>query len=327
VVDFGYDNLIGDPKRTEVVLQAMADWAKEHGYPFTYTTEATMNVARMPRLLELMEANDFRYVFMGIESADDEVLKKTAKGQNTALPADEVVRIMNSHGMVVNTGLILGFDGEDAKSADRMLAMVQKTGAFPTLILALHALPNTTLSRRMQKEGRLFGGGLDQDRDDRTDTATTGLNFVTSRPRAQVLADLVRVLETVYSPKCHYERVAKITGQLKRNTKFKPPALMALRLSKSFLKIVRTVGMDRETAPFFWKALARALATNAAAAELVLGQAVFNWNYAKQAKTYANAIREEIAYIERTGEEAYNAKRLLPRAAAAATATAAPASA
>ena len=98
VVDFGYDNLIGDPKKTEVVLQAMADWAKEHGYPFTYTTEATMNVARMPRLLELMEANDFRYVFMGIESADDEVLKKSAKGQNTALPAEEVVRIMNEHG-------------------------------------------------------------------------------------------------------------------------------------------------------------------------------------------------------------------------------------
>ncbi len=184
-IDFGYDNLIGDIEKTEEVLTAMRGWNAAHGHPFCYSTEATMNLARLPRLLELMRDNDFRYVFMGIESGDEEVLARTKKGQNTALPAAEVVRILNSYGIVVNTGLILGFDGESDHTARNMLAMVQRSGAFPTLVLPLHALPNTQLSQRLRREGRLFREGVIEIVDgDRTDTATTGLNFVTERPRA-----------------------------------------------------------------------------------------------------------------------------------------------
>jgi radical SAM superfamily enzyme YgiQ (UPF0313 family) len=47
MVDFGYDNLIGDIKHTEAVLAAMARWLEEHGHPFAFTTEATMNLARL----------------------------------------------------------------------------------------------------------------------------------------------------------------------------------------------------------------------------------------------------------------------------------------
>ena len=315
MVDFGYDNLIGNIKKTEEVLGAMAAWLKDHGHPFAFTTEATMNLARLPRMMELMRDCDFRYVFIGIESADDEVLNKTQKSQNTALPAEEVVRIVNSYGMVVNTGLILGFDGEKKGIAEKMLQMVQATGAFPTLVLALHALPRSALQRRLAAEGRLFGGGIDILDDDRTDTATTGLNFVTSRPRADILEDLAHVLEELYAPRNHYARVEKTVRQLHRRNSFQPPLKMALKLVKSFGKIVSTIGRDPETAPYFWKALGRTLVTNPAAAEVVLGQAVFNWNYAKQAKSYVRALREDIAEVHQMGEAAYNARRLAPPAA------------
>lgn len=310
VIDFGYDNLIGDIRKTESVLEAMAAWGKEHGNPFCFTTEATMNLARQPRLMELMRECDFRYVFVGIESADEEVLNKTHKNQNTVLPAEEVVRILNSYGLVVNTGLILGFDGETPRAAEMMLRMVQKTGAFPTLVLALHALPQSALEKRLRKEGRLFEGGIDIERDDRTDTATTGLNFVTSRPRTEILSDLAHVLEELYAPKNHYQRVDLTVSQLHRKNSFQPPLKMIPQLAKSFVKIATTIGRDRETGPLFWKALGKALLKNPAAAEVVLGQAVFNWNYAKQAKTYVVALREEIASIRQMGEAAYNAKRL-----------------
>jgi radical SAM superfamily enzyme YgiQ (UPF0313 family) len=311
MIDFGYDNLIGNPARAEEVLTATAAWTKAHGHPFCFTTEASMNLARQPRILELMRANDFRYIFLGIESAEEDVLKKTHKGQNTQLPIEEVVRILNSYGLVVNTGLILGFDGEGPKTAEHMLEMVQRTGAFPTLVLALHALPNTSLAKRLRREGRLFAGGIDIEREDRTDTATTGLNFVTSRPRVDILTDLAHVLESLYSPQNHYARVALTVSQLKRTNSFQPPLKMAVKLVKSFLKIATTVGADPETGPLFWKALAWALATNPAAAEVVLGQAVFNWNYAKQAATYVRALREEIAHVKRIGEPKYNALHVL----------------
>ncbi|MCZ7687656.1 MAG: radical SAM protein [Sandaracinaceae bacterium] len=224
MIDLGYDNLIGDIGHTEEVLAAMLEWNRAHGHPFFYSTEATMNLARQPRLLELMRDNDFRYVFMGIESGDPAVLNKTKKGQNTAMPAAEAVRVVNSYGIVVNTGLILGFDGETGAAAEKMLQMVQQTGAFPTLVLPLHALPGTQLARRLASEQRLFRGGVVMNTDERTDTATTGLNFVTSRPRAEVLRDLAGVLEQLYQAENHYARVETITQQALGQAQVPPAA-------------------------------------------------------------------------------------------------------
>lgn len=307
MIDFGYDNLIGNVPATIDVLTAMREWNREHGHPFCYSTEATMNLARLPRVLELMRDNDFRYVFMGIESGDEAVLERTHKGQNTALPAAEAVRIVNSYGIVVNTGLILGFDGESCGSADAMLDMVQKTGAFPTLVLPLHALPNTQLSRRLEREGRLFRGGVISVSDeDRTDTATTGLNFVTERPRAEVLRELAGVLEQLYRPANHYARVALTTRQLRTARKFRPPLRKLLRMAGGLGHIVRHIGLERESARHFWPSVLRAAVTNPGALEMVLGQAVMNANYARQSESYVAALRAQVRQVEAIGEEEFN---------------------
>lgn len=306
MIDFGYDNLIGSISDAEAVLTAMRDWNREHGHPFCYSTEATMNLARQPKLLALMRDNDFRYVFMGIESADEKVLERAKKGQNTAMSAAEAVRRLNEHGMVVNTGLILGFDGEERGTAQRMLDMVQASGAFPTLVLPLHALPGTGLSRRLAREGRLFKEGvISNESQDRTDTATTGLNFITSRPRDEVLEDLAHVLEELYSPENHYARADRTIDQLVCARKFMPPLRKLLHLATRVPHIVKLVGLDREAGPHFWRSVLRALRKNPGALEMVLGQAVMNANYAKQSRSYVKALREEIVDVRRVGEVAY----------------------
>jgi radical SAM superfamily enzyme YgiQ (UPF0313 family) len=306
-IDFGYDNLIGDIGRAEQVLTAMRAWNDAHHHPFCYSTEATMNLARLPKILGLMRDNDFRYVFMGIESGDEEVLDRTQKGQNTAMAPAEAVRVVNSYGIVVNTGLILGFDGEKSDAAEKMLEMVGRTGAFPTLVLPLHALPGTKLSKRMEREGRLFRSGEIHIGDaDRTDTATTGLNFVTDRPRVEILADLANVLEQLYQPKTHFERVALTTRQLKTARKFRPPLRKLPQLARAFVGIVRKVGLDREAAPHFWWAFLRAAVTNPGALEMVLGTAAMNANYAQQSRSYVKALREQIAHVQRMGEAEFN---------------------
>lgn len=307
MIDLGYDNLIGDIKQTEAVLTAMRDWNRAHGHPFCYSTEATMNLARLPRVLELMRDNDFRYVFMGIESGDPDVLDRTKKGQNTSMSPAEAVRILNEHGIVVNTGLILGFDGESPKSAENMLQMVQDSGAFPTLVLPLHALPGTSLSRRLEKEGRLFHDGeIPKEDDDRTDTAASGLNFVTARPRAEILRDLADVLDHLYEPDRHYERLALTLKQLKPAHKFVPPVRKMVRMAKSFKEIVKLIGVDRETAPYFWKTLLKTAVTKPGAVEMVIGSAVMNANYRDQSRSYVKALREQIVEVRKIGETEYN---------------------
>lgn len=310
-IDFGYDNLIGDLHRVEDVLVAMREWSKAHGNPFFYSTEATINLARHPRLMELMRDNDFRYLFVGIESADDDVLKKAHKNQNTATPAAEAVKTFNSYGFAVLTGLILGFDGETDKTAQNILDMVQATGAFPTLVLPLHALPNTALSRRLQKEGRLFEGDLSVDtRLGRTDTATTGLNFKTDRPRTEILADLAHVLEQLYDAKNHYARLAVTTKHLRPKQKYRPGLVELLYMGRAFLKIASTTGLDKSTRGLFWRALGKTLLTNPRAADTVIAQAAMHTNYAYQSQSYVRALREQIAIVESVGETRFNEEML-----------------
>ncbi len=306
-IDFGYDNLIGDPVHCAKVLEGMRDWAIRHDYPFIYSTEATINLAKDDKLLGLMRDNDFRYVFVGIESAEDEVLEQTKKSQNTTVSPIEACKTFNSYGMVVQTGLILGFDSEKETSADTMLKMVQETGAFPALVLPLHALPSTGLMRRLKEEGRLFGEGeLRINRDDRTDTATTGLNFVTTRSRVAIMRDLVRVLKELYEPKNHYARLRLTTSWFKPAAKYKPNLKELLQLGKAGMKIFTSLGVDREIAPYFWPTLFRTFFTKPLALEMVVASAVMHSSYAYQARSYRRALEDEIAYVEKVGEDKFN---------------------
>jgi hypothetical protein len=277
-----------------------------------------MNLARQPKLMALMRDNDFRTVFVGIESGEHDVLERAKKGQNTAMPAADAVRIFNSYGFVITTGLIIGFDGETSRSAENMLRMVRETGAFPTLVLPLHALPNTQLAARLRSERRLFGGGMTVKRKDRTDTATTGLNFVTQRPRTEVLRDLARVLEELYDPTNQYERIALTRRQLRPSHKYRPSLGKVFQLLCSFAQFASTIGVNRSTRSHFWRAFAYTMLTKPSAIEQVISQAVLHSSYMVQAQSYIRALREEAADVERVGEAQFNAERLPPEPVAAA---------
>ena len=71
------DNFIGNRKAVMAFLPELLRWRREHGFPFLFSTEATINLADDPALLGMMEAVDFRYVFVGIETPDTDLLLKT----------------------------------------------------------------------------------------------------------------------------------------------------------------------------------------------------------------------------------------------------------
>jgi hypothetical protein len=178
------------------------------------------------------------------------VLKRTQKGQNTAMAAEEAVRIVNSYGMVVKHRPHPGFDGERKGIAESMLKMVQTTVAFPTLVLALHALPRSELHRRMAAEGRLFAGGIEM--------ATTA-TAPTRDDRAELRDRAPRARCSRTSPTCWralpaaqpLRAVEKTVRQLGRVNRSSRRGKMIPRLARSFLRIVSTLGRDPETGPLF----------------------------------------------------------------------------
>ncbi len=260
-VDFVDDNFIGNKKSVLAFLPELLAWSRRHDFPFYFSTEASLNVADDPKLLALMEAVDFRYLFVGIETTDPDLLARVQKKQNTRRPVVESVHRLNAHGMVVTAGFILGFDGEPRSAARSIVDCVEGTGIAVAMIGLLAALPNTQLTRRLAREGRLFPDYARMG-PSHFDQATIGLNFTSSRPRAEILADYASTLRRLYSPRSYFDRVRLLSRKLRRAAK--PVAAMPGRRRPFFaLAIVAwRLGFARATAWDFWRTVLWVAATS-----------------------------------------------------------------
>src|SRR5262252_4108515 len=110
------DNLIGNRKAIAALLSGVIAWQERHGYPMTFFTEASIDLADDPGLMRLMVDANIASVFVGIESPNEASLRETKKLQNvrpTGTIVERVHRIQKS-GIEVWCGMILGFDNDDA---------------------------------------------------------------------------------------------------------------------------------------------------------------------------------------------------------------------
>ncbi|MHC4943387.1 MAG: B12-binding domain-containing radical SAM protein [Planctomycetota bacterium] len=254
-VDFVDDNFIGNKRKARAILKAVRDWSAEHGYPFCFSTEATINLADDDELLGLMREADFRYVFIGIESVDEDVLtlskKRTNLRRNFAGDVDKI----HGHGIVVNGGFIIGFDNETSASVRSIADIVQRTNICMAMIGLLYALPRTQLTRRLTREGRFIENVNLLEGNDGTaiDQTTSGLNFITKRPRGEVYEDFIQVLEDVYAPKHYFDRCLKLGLALKRKVKHKHSLNAKRKAALGFFRLVRKLGFKPSTAYLFWR--------------------------------------------------------------------------
>jgi len=154
-VFFVDDNLIGHLPECRKLLAFLAEYQKKHRYSFTFGTEASINMAADPKLLELFRAANFEWVFIGIESPNRDSLMETKKTQNTRHDLLESVRTIYSFGLDVLAGFIVGFDADDETIFDRHFQFIVDSGIILSAVGLLTAIPNTPLFERLQKANRL----------------------------------------------------------------------------------------------------------------------------------------------------------------------------
>ena len=212
-VDFVDDNLIGNKKAVKAFLPELIRWQKEHHYPFQLSTEASLNLADDAALLEMMREAGFFTVFIGIESPDPDVLVATRKKQNTRRDIAASVNRIYEAGIFVLAGFIVGFDEEKTSVAGPICGLIEDAAIPVAMAGLLFALPDTQLTRRLEREGRLHPGH-DQSDGDLGDQCTSGLNFDTARPRAEILADYRRIVDHIYRPENYLARVRRVVDRL-----------------------------------------------------------------------------------------------------------------
>jgi hopanoid C-2 methylase len=195
VVYFVDDNFIGNRKAAREMLPHLIAWQRKHGYPLQFACEATLNLAKQTEILSLMREAQFLTVFVGIETPDTDALKAMRKEQNAALPMMEAIKTLNSYGLEVTSGIILGLDTDTADSENRLKSFIDHSQVPILTINLLQALPRTPLWDRLNRAGRLIA-------DD------TGLesNVRFLRPYDEVVATWRRCIAYAYDPERLFAR-------------------------------------------------------------------------------------------------------------------------
>ncbi len=195
------DNFIGNQRNVKRFLRELIPWMQQHNYPFTFMTEASVNLAEDDELLHLMGEAGFYAVFLGIETPDQDSLQVTRKLQNTRNPLVEACRKINEAGLLIYAGFILGFDGERSGAGDRIQTFVEQTSIPQPMLGILQALPNAALWERLKKEQRLVEGNSHL-----TGDQNTLMNFIPTRPIAEIAKEYVEGFWTLYEPQNYLRR-------------------------------------------------------------------------------------------------------------------------
>jgi radical SAM superfamily enzyme YgiQ (UPF0313 family) len=247
------DNFIGNKKNVRNLLPELAAWQKANGFPFSLLTEASVNLADDDALLADMRDAGFHRVFLGIETPVEESLKEAQKSQNRGNLLESVEKIQ-SYGMEVMAGFIVGFDNDPEDIFERQIDFIRKSAIPLAMVGLLSALPDTQLWRRLEKEGRLLGEATGNN-------TYCEFNFKTRMDPAVLIKGYQTIMKTIYSPREYYQRAL---DSMKRTAQefSEPQHYNFISGVTSFTRILVKLGvLDRERNEF-WRFFTQTLMTH-----------------------------------------------------------------
>ena len=238
------DNFIGNKKQVKAMLPHLAEWNNGLRKPYTFFTEASLNLADDTELLQMMKDAHFFRVFLGIETPVEESLKEAQKFQNTRRSLMDSVKLIQSYGMEVMAGFIVGFDSDPEEIFDRQVEFIQKSGIPLAMVGLLSALPGTQLWRRLQKEGRLLveecsGNNMD-----------LSLNFIPKMDPQRLIEGYRSILKRIYHPDAYYERVRRFLAESPHGLHPKSHSFSDYR---AFLRSMVKQGLLGDSRRSYWK--------------------------------------------------------------------------
>jgi len=274
------DNFIGNKKNVRLLLPELAEWQKRNGYPFSLITESSVNLADDEALLDNMRDAGFRRVFLGIETPVEESLKEAQKSQNRGNLLDSVKKIQ-SYGMEVMAGFIVGFDNDPADIFERQIDFIRKSAIPLAMVGLLNALPETQLWRRLEREGRLLGEATGNN------TVCT-FNFKTRMDPAILIQGYQTIMRTIYSPREYYQRA--LDSMRRTAQQFSEPQhYSVINGLTSLTRVLVKLGvLDRERKEF-WRFLSQTLVKHRAKFAESLRLAAIGYHFRKLSELYGES--------------------------------------
>jgi hypothetical protein len=118
--------------------------------------QATMFLGDDPEMLKLAAESGCVSVFVGMESLDEDCLEETHKPFNRVQKFSQEIKMFHDHGIMVNLGIVFGFDNDDESVFERAVEFLVKNQVELAYFNVLTPLPGTALCERYNRTGRIF---------------------------------------------------------------------------------------------------------------------------------------------------------------------------
>lgn len=279
------DNFIGNKgKLKEEVLPRLIKWMYDRKHPFTFFTEASVNLADDEVLMRMMVEAGFDCVFVGIETPEDESLAECGKVQNRNRDLIASIRKMQNFGLQVQAGFIVGFDSDTPSIFDRQISFIQDSGIATAMVSILSAPKGTRLYQRLGKENRLLAQEITGD------NATT--NFIPKMNMETLVNGYRRIVNTIYSPRQYYERVRLFLRE------FKPQGKRSRRVRFyhiiGFIKSMWVLGVLEKERSYYWKLLLLSLIKYRQSLSQSLTLIVYGFHFRKVMESHDKKLRASL---------------------------------
>jgi radical SAM superfamily enzyme YgiQ (UPF0313 family) len=142
----------------------------------------------------MMQQANFITVFVGIETPEVNALKSMDKDHNAKLPILDSINTLNSYGLEVTSGIILGLDTDTADSETRIIEFIDASQVPVLTINLLQALPKTPLWSRLERANRL----------DHDPARESNVQFL--RPYDEIIGSWRRCIAHAYTPERLFAR-------------------------------------------------------------------------------------------------------------------------
>ncbi|MHC4708608.1 MAG: B12-binding domain-containing radical SAM protein [Planctomycetota bacterium] len=244
-VFFVDDNFIGNKGRLKKeVLPAIIEWMETRQHPFTFNTQASINLADDEELMKLMVRAGFDCVFIGIETPSEESLAECNKVQNKGRDLVDCITRIQEAGMQVQGGFILGFDSDDAGVFDNLIQFIQKSGIVMAMVGLLNAPRGTRLYQRLFSEQRLTTPASG----DNTDCS---INFDPKMGLENLVQGYQKVIHTLYSQKHYCERIKTFLKKYEASSSKK--ARIRFHEIRVLLKSLWHIGVLSRDRRYYWR--------------------------------------------------------------------------
>ncbi|HEV2914617.1 MAG TPA: B12-binding domain-containing radical SAM protein [Pyrinomonadaceae bacterium] len=273
------DNFIGNKRNVKRLLPELAAWQERNGRPFELLTEASVNLAEDDELLEGMRSAGFDRVFLGIETPVEESLIEAQKKQNIRGDLLDSVRKIQSYGMEVMGGFIVGFDTDPEDIFERQINFIRESAIPLAMVGLLTALPDTQLWRRLKREGRLLAESAGNN-------TSIDLNFVPKMDAARLIEGYQSVLRTIYKPSEYYRRALECLKRVPPVGGSFQPHYSAVSGIAALARMALKLGILDHERREFWRFVARAVSEHRDKFTEAMRLAAMGYHFRKLMESY-----------------------------------------